>query len=71
MPSLVLAPNEFQIIWLSNLLSLTVPDKWVFQKRVLRTNFDIYVFLGLRQTDVTEICLLLNTKNVAPNVMDT
>jgi hypothetical protein len=35
-----------QIIWLSNLSILSVPDE-LFQKRVVRTKFDIYVLASV------------------------
>ena len=45
MPFDLLAPKTLKIIWLSNLSTLNVPDEWLFQKRVVRTKFDIYVFM--------------------------
>ena len=33
------------MIWLSNLSILSVPDEVYIQKRVVRTEFDIYVFI--------------------------
>ena len=40
----LLATKDLSIIWLSNLFILSVPDD-VFQKRVVRINFDIHVFI--------------------------
>ena len=33
------------MILLSISLTLKVPEEWLFQKRVMHTKFDIYVFL--------------------------
>jgi hypothetical protein len=40
------APEDFMIIWLSNLLTLNVSDKGKFKKRVVRTRIDIYKFIA-------------------------
>ena len=41
----LIAPKDFCIIWLSNLLTIGVPDeRFFFQKRVVRTKLDIYVY---------------------------
>ena len=42
-PLILLLP-ELEIIWLCNLSILNVPEEGLFQKRVVRTKFDIYVF---------------------------
>jgi hypothetical protein len=42
-PLILLLP-KLEIIWLCNLSILNVPDEGLFQKRVVRTKFDIYVF---------------------------
>ena len=39
------APKDFKIIWLSNILALSVTWWRLFQKRVVRTKLDIYVFI--------------------------
>jgi len=43
-----LAPKDCYIIWLSDLLTLSVPLLRLFQKRVVYTKLDIYgLFLSL------------------------
>ena len=42
-PFVLLLP-QILIICLSNLSILRLPDGWLFQKRAMRTEFDIYVF---------------------------
>ena len=42
-PLILLLP-KLEIIWLCNLSILNVPDEGLFQKRVVRTKFYIYVF---------------------------
>ena len=37
----LIAPKDFGIIWLSNILTISVPDESFFQKRVVRTKVDI------------------------------
>jgi hypothetical protein len=34
------------MIWFSNILTFSVPE--LFQKRVMRTKFDIYVFINIK-----------------------
>ena len=45
MPSGFPTSKECQIIWLSNLSSLSVGWCMLFQKRVVRTNLDILKFI--------------------------
>jgi len=40
-----LDPEDFDIIWLSNILALSVPDEGLFQKHVQLSKLDIYVFI--------------------------
>ena len=41
----LLAPKDVPIIWLSNLLIMSVPDEDYSKKRALRTKLDIYVLI--------------------------
>ena len=41
----LLLPKDFNIIWLSNILALDVPDKMLFLKPAMFTKFDIYIFI--------------------------
>ena len=41
----LLAPKTFKIIWFSSFSTLSVTWWRLFQKRVVRTNFDINVFI--------------------------
>jgi hypothetical protein len=33
------------LFWLSNISTLNVPDEGYFRKRVMHTNFDVYIFI--------------------------
>ena len=43
----LLAPKTFKIIWLSNFLTLSVPEESYSRKGVVRIKFYIYVFIPL------------------------
>jgi len=45
MPFGFLGPKDLKIIWLSNILALSVPDQGNYRNGVARTNFDIYDYI--------------------------